>query len=79
MKAYGRPRKAGPSPDLELGEVSLLATPESLRALARFLAESADQMEQHGPDFGHNHLRDSAHGWQQDWADFIVAKPDISE
>ena len=76
MKAYGRHRRGKTSATPELSEIHLFATPDALRALATFLADSAEQMEQHGSGFGHNHFRDAKRGWQRDWADIIVARPD---
>ena len=42
----------------ELKEVSVAASPHTLRRMAAFLEHVADTMEQHGEAFGHEHLED---------------------
>ena len=61
---------------IELGEVSLAAkTPEELRTVARFLLHAADLLENHGGDFGHEHLQDWLTGWSADeWVDVIACR-----
>ena len=41
-----------------LGEVTLSASPEELKKIAKFLIKTASEMEQYGTDFGHEHLSD---------------------
>jgi hypothetical protein len=62
----------GESP-LLLEEVTLVANPRTLRAVARFLQHTADLMEEHGDMFGHEHLSD----FDQEMVDqpaFIISK-----
>ena len=51
-----------PSP-LQLSEVTLSATPASLRAIAGFLMSAAEGIEKHGTDWEHEHLCDQAKGF----------------
>ena len=56
----------------DMNEVSFLANPETLRKIAEFLLSSADDIEKHQQDFGHNHLSSYWGGWQKDFCDVIV-------
>ena len=56
---------------MRLSEASILTNPTELRAIARVLAELADEME--SPDFGHVHLADRLNDLDED-VDLIVAK-----
>lgn len=42
----------------ELAEITLVATPEELRCIAKFLESAADSMERKGNEYGHEHLSD---------------------
>jgi len=59
-------------PLLEMNEVSFVANPEALRKIAEFLVSSANDIERHQKDFGHNHLSSFWSGWQKDFCDVIV-------
>ena len=73
MKAFGyAKKKASPSGLLAMREVSFSGSPEEIRAVARFLADTADKMEQ-SPSFGHSHLQDACPEWEEEWPDIIVA------
>lgn len=54
-----------------LREATLLATAADLRAIAAFLVRCADDIDQHGPGFGHAHLSDALRPRTID-ADLIV-------
>lgn len=43
---------------VELREVSVRATPDTLRKMAAFLLHAAEQMDRHGEAFGHEHFQD---------------------
>lgn len=61
MKLYGysdSAREAGSVVPDALAEVSLVATPAELQALAGFLVECAQEMERMGDSFFHVHLSD---------------------
>lgn len=61
MKLYGysdSARAAGSVVPDALAEVSLVATPAELQALAGFLIECAKEMERMGDSFDHVHLSD---------------------
>jgi hypothetical protein len=58
---------------IELSEVTLVTSPESLRRISNHLLEAAAQMER-DPTFGHRHLRDTWSGWSEADADVIVAQ-----
>ena len=77
MKAFGyAKRKASASGLMEMREVSFTGSPDTIRAVARFLASAADRMEQHGSAFWHEHFRDVSPEWQKEWPDIIVVQPD---
>jgi hypothetical protein len=42
----------------ELAEITLVASPEELRKIARFITDAADGMEARGRKWGHEHLSD---------------------
>ena len=76
MKIFGyAKRKASDSGLLEMREVSFTGSPESIRAVAAFLASAADKMEQQGSAFGHEHSSDVCPEWQKKWPDVIVVRP----
>lgn len=54
----------------EVGCVGISATPEVLRAIAKFINYSADQLEEMGNEFSHLHLMDA-------WSDWKDGMPDI--
>lgn len=61
---------------LAMREVSFVASPAELRRIAAFLVQSAEDIEKHASEFGHNHLsaeRD-LHPWPQDTVDVIVSR-----
>ena len=76
MKLFGyiasKPRKK----PLELEEVTLVATPATIRRFASFLEESASKMERSGSKFEHVHLLDAWSAWDTNYPDFIVARSD---
>jgi len=43
--------------------VGIAASPEKLRAIATFLNNAADELEEMGNDFDHLHLMDEWDGW----------------
>ena len=76
LNFYGYPTD---SDDLEkpltLKEVTICCDPAKLREIARFLLASADELEQLGQGFGHNHIQDWAEAWPVDSPDLIVYRP----
>ena len=61
MKLYGYSdgyRKEDNPKIHTLGEVTLSASPEELKKIAKFLIKSASEMEKYGTDYGHEHLSD---------------------
>lgn len=61
MHIYGYEDKAQPSGTIvpaPLAEVTLIATPAELRAMADFLRDCADEMDRMGDLFDHVHLSD---------------------
>lgn len=59
------------SQPMQLSEASILTNPTELRAIARVLAELADEME--GIDFGHVHLTDRLSGLGEN-VELVVVK-----
>jgi hypothetical protein len=69
MKFYGyRADNDSETPEV-LTEVTLVASPTTLRQLAAFLLHTANLIEEHGPRFGHEHFERQG----QDEPAFIVA------
>lgn len=64
---------------LHLKEATLLAPPAVLRAMAQFLSDCADGIEEHGELWEHEHLRDSWAEWYSVYPDFIVYQPKPSK
>jgi hypothetical protein len=56
---------------LQLCEVTLSASPPELRSIARFLLRAADEIEQLGTRWEHEHLGDSEPGFE-DSPSFVV-------
>ena len=52
--------------------IAISATPEVLRAIAKFLAEAADDLEEMGEEFSHVHFMDEWQGWTDDVPDIQV-------
>lgn len=74
MKTYGYIRKAANSQGLkEMSEVTFTGTASTIRKIAHFLLKAADEMDQHGDQFGHEHISDSESSWQGQWPDIIVS------
>jgi hypothetical protein len=75
MRAFGKPRSGGADP-IELKEVCVSANSEVLRALARFIAECADRMDQPARDaFSHDHFLAHHPKLGRRTPDFIVGNP----
>ena len=66
MKLFGIASKSETEGAVELAEVTLVGSPNTLRAVARFLEWSAAQIEIHGSDFEHHHLQDFDESWQEE-------------
>ncbi len=76
-KVFGRSKKKASKDGLmEMSEITFEGSPTELRAIAAFLTRSADELEKHGKNFGHNHLKDEKHPapWSSDAVDVIVAQ-----
>ena len=81
MRLYGY-KKDTLSPDdiepSELAEITLLASPDELRKIARFLTSAADSIERHGKNWEHEHLSDVYQEFK-DSSEFIVFNPEADE
>jgi len=62
---------------LKLRDIGSSASPETLRAVAKFISSAADEMEEMGKDFGHLHLMDEWEGWSESVTDIQVIPPQI--
>jgi len=58
---------------LEMSEITIQASPNTLRAIAKLLNESADLIEKNPEDFDHFHLQDDWKEWKEEYPDIIVA------
>ena len=76
MKFYGRKKEEKSEDDLlELEEVSICASPERLRQMARFILDCADSIELRTPDFwDHEHFADHIE-LEDERPDFIIVNP----
>lgn len=64
---------------LELSEATIAASPETLRLIARFLLNTADELEEKTvSQYWHRHLSDSE-GWRSQFPnhDIIVVRPEL--
>jgi hypothetical protein len=78
MRLFGYSTETGEikSPVLgELKEVTLVAAPSELRAIAEFLLKCADGIEKSGERWEHEHLSDRSRGFEQS-PQFVVFNPD---
>ncbi len=78
MKRYGYTDKARLAEDAvpaELAEISLVAAPDELRRIARFLETCASNMETRGRMWEHEHLADKDRSFAGS-PHFIVFNPD---
>lgn len=63
FKLWGYAKSRTKTEAMELGEVTLIASPEHLRKIAGFLIKAADGIEQHGKKWEHEHLCDQVRGF----------------
>jgi hypothetical protein len=77
MKTYGYPvgEPLNPYGLLKLKEVTFSASPETLRAIAGFLLQAAQEMEREGAHFDHLHIQDELSSWPEHSADIVVCRP----
>ncbi len=52
--------------------IGVSASPKTLRDIAKFLNEAADELEEMGSDFSHLHLMDEWEGWTDGTPDIQV-------
>ncbi|WP_028453937.1 Imm32 family immunity protein [Chitinilyticum litopenaei] len=77
MKIHGYADQGLPAEDIvpaELAEITLVATPEELRRIARFLEHCAQGMESRGKAWQHEHLSDRDRSFEGA-AHFVVWNP----
>lgn len=81
MKIYGYTEKElnakDPIPS-ELVEITLVANPNELRLIAKFLETSAQGIEERGKQWGHEHLSDKFQQFM-DSPHFVVFNPEAKE
>jgi len=80
MKLYGYSESARQAESVvpeTLAEVSLVATPTELRALAEFLSGCATEMETMGNVFDHIHLSDRVEAFRSS-PHFVVARDPLT-
>ena len=59
---------------LELSEISLSADAKTVRAIAQFLTQAANEMDRLGEGYDHLHMQDVSSAWEEEWPDIIVCK-----
>jgi hypothetical protein len=73
MKAHGyAKRQITDRGLLEMREVTFSGSPASMREIARFLTQAADQMEKQRGKFSHVHIREICPDWLEKWPDVVV-------
>jgi len=73
VKIYGYEKTEGDDSDLiEMSEVTICASPKSLRDIAFFINKMADEMELDDASFDHYHLQDNCSDWDSNGPDIIV-------
>jgi hypothetical protein len=73
MKIYSHDRRS--NRDVETDEITILAEPEELLRIARFINNAAGLMRQHGAAFGHEHLQDFERADEGRKPDIVIASP----
>jgi len=66
MRVFGHHKKNDNDAPIELSEVTFAVDTASIRAVATFLIRTADLMDRHGLNFGHEHLGDADPEWPTD-------------
>jgi hypothetical protein len=79
MRLYGYPKDADADEPVTLDEVTVTASPSTLRRLAEFFLYVADEMDRHGPAFGHEHFGDYAREMRSAPAGIVVRDTEGSE
>lgn len=75
MKFYGYTVNGNLTEELlELEEITIQAKPDFLRKVAEFITRAADLMDEHGANFGHEHLKDFLQDVSWDGPDIIISK-----
>ena len=77
MRLYGYRSGGDAGKVMELREISIRASPTTLRRLAEFLTHVAALTERHGSDFGHEHFRDFARDLGSGPDVVVVGEPEI--
>ncbi len=57
---------------VELSEIAIATPPETLRAIAAFLLEAADEMDELGNEYDHVHLMDRWDNWKEGCPDIQI-------
>ncbi|MBV1884084.1 MAG: hypothetical protein KUG82_20760 [Pseudomonadales bacterium] len=57
---------------MEMESVAIAASPKIIRALAKFLNDAADEMDELGNDYDHLHLMDEWDNWKEGLPDIQV-------
>ena len=74
MKIFGYKNKVVNEHELlEMREITFQASPEVLKAIAKFLNDSADKISENKESFDHSHLQDEWKNWKEEYPDVIVA------
>ena len=75
MKAHGYAKKQVSATGLlQLGEVTFSGSAASLRHIARFIAQAADEKDKRAGRFSHMHIRETCPEWIEKWPDIIVSE-----
>lgn len=81
VKIHGYADEGRASEDIvpaELAEITLVATPDELRRIAKFLVSCANGMETRGKAWEHEHLSDSDHSFEGS-PHFVVFNPECGQ
>ncbi len=78
MKIYGYKEEDTDIKGLmKLKDIGIAASPDTLRAVAKFINDAANELEEMGSDFGHLHLMDECEDWSDDVTDIKIINPKI--
>ncbi len=62
---------------LALGEILIEAEPASLRELARFVVQAAEEMERMGSAYDHMHFRDVSAACRDTWPEIVILREQV--
>jgi hypothetical protein len=59
---------------IALRELSISADADTVRLIANFMMDAANEMDRLGKNFDHVHMQDGCSSWQETWPDIVICK-----